>query len=165
MTSSAKPAMEFPPKKVLCVGAVVLDNNKILWIRQTYGALKGKWSIPWGYVEWGDTPHEAAIRETLEEAQVVVEVEGLLGIQTRANRDMDRPSLYLIYLCRPISGDPTPDGKETDAADFFSLEEMEALGEPFDDFCEWITRRVLTGNYQLLPPDLDNPYAPDVSFF
>ena len=92
--------MEFPPKKVLCVGAVVLNGNKILWIRQTYGVLKGKWSIPWGYVEWGDTPDEAAIRETLEEAQVVVEVEGLLGIQTRANRDKDRPSLYLIYLCQ-----------------------------------------------------------------
>lgn len=165
MTTPSDPVPEFPPKKILCVGAIVLRDNKALWVRQTYGYLKGKWSTPWGFVDWGDTPDEAAVRETLEEAGVVAEVEGLIGVQNRANRKNDRPNLYLIYLCRHVSGDPTPDGVETDAARYFSLDEMEAFEEEFDNFCEWVVRRVLMGDYRLLLPTTDNPYGSDVSFF
>jgi len=60
----------------------------VILVRQTYGeTLKGKWTVPWGFAQGGDPstyydpPHVAALRETLEEAGVVAEVDGLLGIQ------------------------------------------------------------------------------------
>jgi ADP-ribose pyrophosphatase YjhB (NUDIX family) len=165
MTTQTDPSPEFPPQKILCVGAIVLRDDKALWVRQTYGYLKGKWSTPWGFVDWGDTPDGAAVRETLEEAGVVAEVEGLIGVQNRANPKNGRPNLYLIYLCRHVSGEPTPDHVETDAARYFSLAEMETFEEEFDDFGEWVVRRVLVGDYRLLSPMTDNPYTPDVSFF
>jgi len=53
----------------LCVGAVVLREEKVLFVRQTYCKLKGKWSLPWGFVDgigpdgFPESPDEAAIRE------------------------------------------------------------------------------------------------------
>lgn len=73
---------QWPPRKVVCVGAVVLQGGSVLLIRQAKGAsLEGQWSIPWGIVEPNESPEEAALRETYEEAGVTAEVEGLLGIQ------------------------------------------------------------------------------------
>jgi ADP-ribose pyrophosphatase YjhB (NUDIX family) len=154
---------------VLCVGAVVLHGNKVLFIRQTYGWLKGSWSIPWGYVEGKrpdsqlEPPHLAALRETLEEAGVSAELEGFLGIQNHSTRDGD-PRLYLLYLCRHAGGVPTPDHNETDQAAYLSLTEMDNLGEPIDEFCYWIARRVLQNDYQLIRPNADNPYRPHLAF-
>ena len=38
-------------RTMLCVGAVVLRGDRILFVRQTYGKLKGMWSLPWGFVD------------------------------------------------------------------------------------------------------------------
>ena len=156
---------DFPPRITLCVGAVVLREHQVLFVRQAYGGLKGKWSLPWGFVE-GNTPDGsleppdvAAIRETREEAGVTAQVEGLLGIQNHVS-DEGEPLLYLIFLCRPVSGEPVPDNHETDRAAYFSLAEMQQFDEPFDDFCEWAARRVLEGLYHFIPLELSNPYRP-----
>lgn len=162
--------MSFPPKITLCVGAVVRRENKVLFVRQTYGGLKGKWSLPWGFVDddadsrTPDTPDAAALRETQEEAGVTAELEGLIGVQNHANPEGE-PRVYLIFLCRHAAGEPTPDGHETDQAAYFSLEDMDRFGEPFDDFCEWVARRVLNGEYHVIPPAPTNPYRPHLAFF
>jgi ADP-ribose pyrophosphatase YjhB (NUDIX family) len=158
----------FPPRITLCVGAVVLQENKVLFVRQTYGGLKGKWSLPWGFVDGKksdgslEPPDAAVIREVHEEAGVVAKVEGLLGIQNHSNDGESR--LYIIFLCHPISGEPTPDQHETDKAAYFSLDEMADFDEPFDAFCEWMARRVLEGQYHLIPPESANPYPPYLAF-
>jgi ADP-ribose pyrophosphatase YjhB (NUDIX family) len=158
------------PSIILCVGAVVLREGKVLFIRQAYGSLKGKWSLPWGFVDGRnpdgslETPNRAAVRETQEEAGIAVEVVGLLGIQNHPDKN-GNPRLYLIFLCRFLSGEPFPDHHETDKAAWFSLDEMANFDEPFDKFCEWIARRVLAGQYHVIPPQTLNPYAPHIAFF
>lgn len=160
---------DFPPSVTLCLGAVVLREQRVLFIRQAYGSLKGKWSLPWGFVEGktpggaSEPPDVAAIRETQEEAGVTAQVEGLLGIQNHATSDGE-PRLYLLFLCRHVSGEPTPDNHETDRAAYFSLSEMRQLDEPFDEFCEWIARRVLEGQYHLIPLEPSNPYRPHLAY-
>ena len=72
------------PSITLCVGAVVLREGKVLFIRQAYGKLKGKWSLPWGFIDGRnpdgsfETPDRAAVRETLEEAGVTAELAFLI---------------------------------------------------------------------------------------
>jgi len=164
------PPASYPlPPITLCVGAVVLREGKILFIRQAYGSLIGKWSLPWGFVDRRnpagslETPDRAAVRETLEEAGIAAEVDGLLGIQNHLDKN-GVPRLYLIFLCRYLSGEPVPDYHETDRAAWFSLDEMANFNEPFDEFCEWIARRVLEGRYHLIPPQPVNPYQPHLAF-
>ncbi len=54
----------WPPKMAVCVGAVILQGEKVLFIRQAPGhSLAGQWSIPWGLVDEGVTPEDAAATE------------------------------------------------------------------------------------------------------
>ncbi|MBN1200732.1 MAG: NUDIX domain-containing protein [Anaerolineae bacterium] len=161
----------FPPKMTLCVGAVVLHDDRVLFVRQTYGdSLTNTWTLPWGFAHDGDDcsqpapPHEAALRETLEESGITAEVEGLLGIQNHTSR-AGEPRLYLLFLCRHASGEPTPDGHETDKAAYLSLADLDALDERVDPFCDWLARRVLRGEHHLIPPEAANPYRPHTAFF
>lgn len=153
----------WPPRIVACVGAVVLQGDRVLWVRQAKGhPLEGQWSIPWGIVDPGEFPEAAALRETLEEGGIVAKVEGLLGVQNLRREGW----VALIYLCRYASGRPAPDGGvETDGAAFFAPDDMDALDEPFEPWCAWLVRRVLAGNYHLIPPEPGNPYRPRLAFF
>src|SRR6266566_2162118 len=58
-----------------------------------------------------------------EEAGVTAEVEGILGLRNRCDPDVGN-SLYIVLLLHPLSGDPKPDGKEVDRAEYFSLDEI-----------------------------------------
>ena len=82
----------------------------------------------------GTTPHsstsrtieQAVVREVREEAGVVTEVQGVLGIRNRYDPDNGN-SLYVVLLLRQLSGEPTPDEHEVDRAEYFTLEEIKAL--------------------------------------
>lgn len=152
---------EWPPKMAVCVGAVVCAGRRILLVRQAAGqALAGQWSIPWGVVEAGEAPEDAALRETREEAGVTAEVDGLLGVQNLPSTGW----LGIVFLCHPVAGQPAPDGIETDEAAFLSLEEMNSCGEPIEPWCEWLARRVLAGEHMLTPCEAQNPYRPRRAF-
>ncbi len=169
MTDQTSKPTDFPPKITICVGAIVLRESKALFVRQAYGGLKGKWSIPWGFVDGRtpdgslEPPDQAVIRETKEEAGIIAQVDGLLGVQNDCNKQGDL-WIYLLYLCHHISGKPTPDNHETDRAAYFSLDEIDKFTEPFDEFCEWLARRVLQGEHHLIPPEPLNPYRPHLAF-
>lgn len=162
---------EFPPRMIVCVGSVVCRGNTILFIRQTYGEnLKGKWSIPWGFTQ-GETPetytdptHIAAIREVHEEAGITAEIIGLLGIQHGSLSKEGYPRLYVLYLCRHVSGAPLPDLLETDMAAYFSLDELESIEAAVDPFCYWLAVRVFEGKYTVIYPELNSPYTPNLAF-
>ena len=158
-----------PPRVTLCIGTVTLHQNTVLFVRQAYGGLKGKWSLPWGFVDGKkldgsiEPPDMAAIRETYEEAGINAKVEGLLGVQNHHSEDGEL-QLYLLYLCSHISGEPMPDGKETDKAAYLSLHEIENFDEPLDEFCRWLAQRVLNGQHHVIPPEPINPYRPHLAF-
>ena len=162
---------EFPPTMIVCVGSVVLREDTVLLVRQTYGKnLKGKWSIPWGFVQ-GETPetytdpsHVAALREVKEEAGITAKIEGLLGVQHADPSDEGIPRLYLLYLCRHKNGEPQPDGYETDQAVYFSIGDLNKQKETTNPFCYWLATRVLEGNYSLILPNAENPYQPNIAF-
>jgi len=154
-------AAKWPPKMVVCVGAVVLQNKSVLFIRQAEGhSLAGQWSIPWGVVDDEEAPEDAALRETYEESRIKAEIDGLLGIQNLPQGGW----LGIVFLCHHVEGNPVADGVETDRAAYFSLAEMDSFEEPFEPWCEWLARRVLTGKYTVTPYEPKNPYHPRGAF-
>ena len=162
MTRHARSTSEWPPKIPVCVGAVVLQGQQALFVRQAKGAsLEGQWSIPWGLVEPGESPQSAALRETREEAGIQAQVEGLLGIQ-----NLPQPGwMGIVFLCRHVDGVLAPDGgMETDRVAYFSLAEMDRFSEPFEPWCEWLVRRVLQGKHRIIPPEPGNPYQPKLAY-
>jgi len=146
---------------VVCVGTVVLQGKRVLLIRQAKGhSLSGQWSIPWGVVDNGESPEDAALRETYEEGGIKAEIEGLLGIQNLPEIGW----LGIVFLCHHLEGEPVADGVETDKAAYFSVEEIDSLDEPFEPWCEWLVRRVLRGEYTIIPYEPNNLYHPRKAF-
>jgi 8-oxo-dGTP diphosphatase len=58
---------EYPKKPVVGVGAVILDGDKILLEQRKNEPSKGKWSVPGGLVELGESLEDAVVREVKEE--------------------------------------------------------------------------------------------------
>lgn len=92
----------------------------------------GRWSLPGGYADIGDSPAEAARRETAEEAGVDARVTGLAGVYD-ARLQPDAPAhLFHIYKLVFIGELSAPDsaprpGHETTAAAFHRLDALPDL--------------------------------------
>ncbi len=60
-------------------GAVIFDDDgRVLLVREGYG--RRRWSLPGGRIERGELPHEAAVREALEETGVDVSPIEIIGL-------------------------------------------------------------------------------------
>ncbi|WP_224402154.1 NUDIX hydrolase [Pseudonocardia sp. ICBG1034] len=62
---------------VVAVVVVVLDGNRVLMIQRSDN---GRWALPGGGQELGESVRDAAVRETREETGLDVEVTGVVGI-------------------------------------------------------------------------------------
>jgi ADP-ribose pyrophosphatase YjhB (NUDIX family) len=140
----------------LFVGAVVMREAEVLLVRQSAGhPLAGRWTIPWGRVEPGESPMSAALRETAEEGGVEARLEGLLGVQ-----ELPAPQaggVALVYLCTHVAGDLQPRDRETDAAAYFSTTAVAALSAQMEPWSQWLVLRVLAGGHALVRAAGDNP--------
>jgi 8-oxo-dGTP diphosphatase len=91
--------------RVRCVGAIVHDDEgRLLMVQRGQEPAAGRWSIPGGRVEPGETDHDAVVREVLEETGLTVRPGELAGT---VERDGLAGSIYEIqdYVCVVCSGD------------------------------------------------------------
>jgi 8-oxo-dGTP diphosphatase len=58
---------EYPERPVVGVGAIILDGGKILLEKRKSTPGEGKWAVPGGLIELGETVEQAVIREVKEE--------------------------------------------------------------------------------------------------
>jgi len=74
---------EYPDRPIVGVGAVIVENGRVLLARRGRPPLQGQWSLPGGVVELGETLRAAAEREALEETGLVVEAGEVLEVLDR----------------------------------------------------------------------------------
>ena len=78
---------EYPDHPIATSLAVVFCGDKILLIKRSKEPSLGKWSLPGGRIELGETVVAAAKRETLEETQVEIDVKKVMDIADGIVRD------------------------------------------------------------------------------
>jgi 8-oxo-dGTP diphosphatase len=99
---------QYPERPIVGVGAVIVDEGKVLLVKRKYEPLKGQWSLPGGMVEIGETLETALAREMLEETGLRVDVGPVIEVFDRIMRDEERRVRYhfvlIDYLCWPADG-------------------------------------------------------------
>ena len=109
----------YPERPIVGVGAVIVQDGKVVLIRRRYEPLQGQWSLPGGGVEVGETLEAAVAREMLEETGLEVEVGPVIEVFDRITRDDDQRVRYhyvlIDYLCWPMAGTLCA-GSDVDAA-------------------------------------------------
>jgi ADP-ribose pyrophosphatase YjhB (NUDIX family) len=90
------------------VGAVILDGRRVLLVKRGGQPSAGKWSLPGGLVDLGETTVEAIAREVAEECGLRIRIAGLAGIVDRVVRDdAGRVRYHYVlvdYLAHPVAG-------------------------------------------------------------
>jgi 8-oxo-dGTP diphosphatase len=99
----------YPDRPYVGVGAVIVHEGRVVLVKRRFEPLAGKWSIPGGAVEVGETLEACVAREMLEETGFVVEVGPVVEVLDRITRDDSSRVLYhfvlVDYLCWPIGGE------------------------------------------------------------
>jgi ADP-ribose pyrophosphatase YjhB (NUDIX family) len=110
---------EYPNGPVLGVGGVVFNNDHVLLVRRGKEPGYGKWSIPGGAIELGETLKEGLLREIMEETGLQVEVGGMVEVVEWVNRDENHRIKYhyvlIDFWCRCLSVEINPSSDALDA--------------------------------------------------
>lgn len=128
---------EFPEQPIIGVGAIIIQDARVLLVKRAHPPIQGEWSIPGGALEIGELVREAAVREAREETGLIVEPGELLGVFDRVVRDPQQRVQYhyvlIDFLCRVIGGELRAD---SDAAEvgWFTRTELPALNLAQDTY-------------------------------
>ena len=104
---------EYPEAPIVGIGAVIIDEGKVLLVRRGHEPLRGEWSLPGGALELGETLQQGIVREVLEETGLTVTPENVVEVLDRISRDENtgqdlglvRYHYVLVdFLCRVTGG-------------------------------------------------------------
>jgi 8-oxo-dGTP diphosphatase len=121
---------EFPETPLVGVGAIIIEDARVLLVKRAHPPLQAQWSIPGGVLEVGELIREAAIREAREETGLIVDPVELLGVYDRVLRNPERRVQYhyvlIDFLCRKVGGELTA-ASDASEVRWFTREELPAL--------------------------------------
>ena len=112
--------------------AIIRDQRgRVLWIHRRD---TGRWGLPGGVIEFGETPDAAAVRETLEETGFTVEVVRLAAIDWKR----ELADAVLVFECRLTGGTATPSNESSEVEFFDPTEPPDAPARIVERVCRVI---------------------------
>jgi 8-oxo-dGTP diphosphatase len=96
--------MPGPETPKLMVDVVIPNEDGVVLIQRANEPFEGRWALPGGFVEIGETVEAAAIREAWEETGLTVEIERLVGVYSGPDRDPRGHNVSVVFVARVASG-------------------------------------------------------------
>lgn len=109
----------------VAVAVLVEQEHKILLVRRANEPFRGLWTLPAGFVDAGEDPAVAAVRECLEETKLLVRIVRLLDVIA----EQEHPHgahILIAYQGEIISGEAEP-GDDADEVGFFLRDNLPPL--------------------------------------
>ncbi len=85
-------------------GVLIFRRGRLLLVRRAHEPYPGKWTIPAGFMEWGESPEETAIRELKEETNLDIEIGDLFHVYSGSDDPRTR-AVLILYFARNADGD------------------------------------------------------------
>lgn len=120
----------YPAAPAVAVGVILLDGDRVLLVQRAHAPAAGRWSVPGGRVELGESLEEAAARELLEETGLRVTLGPPVVLLDRVVRDAAGRVAFHYVIVDFLGSDPvgTPRAaSDALAARFVPLTEVAAL--------------------------------------
>ena len=95
---------------------IVLKDNKVF--KRKFAPKVGEWSLPAGFMEYGESPEECVIRELKEETGLTAVVKELLGVYAAV--DDPRARVVLIIYCIEVTGGTEAPGDDASELGYFA---------------------------------------------
>lgn len=109
-----------------------LSSLEILLVKRDRPPHAERWACPGGYVEYGEDPKDAVLRELREECGCTGEIMGLVGVWGSPQRAAPN---HVITICYAIDGNSIQSichGDDAADARWFSLDQIENMEVAFD---------------------------------
>ncbi|MGN0459004.1 MAG: NUDIX domain-containing protein [Eubacterium sp.] len=124
------------------VTGVLIKDNKVLLARHTYGAGKNLLIVPGGYVNFGETPQQAVVREYMEETGVTVVPKDIIAIR------FNLKDWYVAFAVDYVSGDATTDNDENSEVIWLDIDEA-LQREDVPDLTKKLIQSAINSNHAL----------------
>lgn len=109
-----------PKTPLLTVDCVVFDRaDSLLLIQRKNPPFKGKYALPGGFVDVGETVEAAALRELREETGIEGKIVRLIGVYSDPKRDPRGHTVSAAFLVRPKST-KVRSGDDAESASFIA---------------------------------------------
>ena len=121
-----------PKGPKLTVDAWTRDRRgRILLVRRGRPPFPGRWALPGGFCERGETTESACAREVREETGVQVRIGGVRGVYSDPKRDPRGHTVSVLYDAVAVAG-KARGGDDAAEARWFSRRELMKLDLAFD---------------------------------
>ncbi|MGM9950112.1 MAG: NUDIX domain-containing protein [Lysinibacillus sp.] len=141
-------------------GIVENANGEWLVVKKAYSGLKGRWSLPAGFVQEGETIDEAAVREVKEETGIDCYVKGLVGFRTGVIRGEISDNMAILYCGQVEASQPIiVQEREILEAHWISPEQLAV-----DEHSNIMLKEVAKNNVEQNMVDFNNRIIPEEIF-
>ncbi|RBQ24026.1 ADP-ribose pyrophosphatase [Candidatus Methanobinarius endosymbioticus] len=124
------------------------ENTEFILIKRKNHPFKNHWAIPGGFVDYGESVENSAIRESKEETAIDIQLKKLFNVYSDPNRDPRGHTITIVYLA---TGNFNKMNAESDAVDIgiFSFNDIKIMDLSFDhkkilnDVCNDFNKKIV----------------------
>ncbi len=123
------------------VEGIVIDRGEILLVKGSRGLIEGRWSLPGGFLRFGEDPQHGLLREIREELRVDGRVESFISVKAKLGEQSLLHWIMFFYRVS-LAGSADPDPDEIAEARFFPL--AKAVDLPADGLMRQVIAAIAT---------------------